>query len=208
MAFKIEERFEIQAPIGRVWDYLVDPPRVVSCLPGAELTEVVDEKTYTGRVRVKVGPVAASYKGTARLEEVNEADRIMRLSGEGKEATGAGTAKMNMTGRLSAGADGTTLLDVEAEIDVAGKMAQFGRGLMEDVSRQLFKQFGACMQATLAQAVVEDAVPEPTPAAAAPTPAAAPVTPTPPAPAPRPVGVVSLVLRALWGRVKRAFGGR
>ncbi len=215
MAFKIEETFDIQAPIAQVWAFLIDPPRVVLCLPGAELTETLDERTYAGRVRVKVGPVTATYKGTARLDEVDEAAHLMRLSGEGKESTGAGSAKMAMIGRLSALSAGATRVQVEADIDVAGKMAQFGRGLMEDVSRQLFRQFGASMQETLVQPAEAPAVLD---ATVEPTSLATPASETPRVPENResvrlaapaaPVSVVSLVFRALWARITRLFGSR
>lgn len=151
MALNIEETFEVQAPIARVWEYLIDPQRVVTCLPGAELTEVKDERTYEGRIRVKVGPVTASYKGTARLEETDEAQYLMRMTGEGRETTGSGSAQMTMTSRLVELPGGTTQVRVEAEVNVVGKIVQFGRGLMEEVSRQLFKQFASCVQAQLAQ---------------------------------------------------------
>jgi carbon monoxide dehydrogenase subunit G len=196
----------------------------VVCLPGAELTDVIDERTYKGRVRVKVGPVTAAYKGTARLEEVIEEEHLMRLAGEGKETAGSGSAKLALTGRLSAEGADRTQVKVDAEIDVAGKMAQFGRGLMEDVSRQLFKQFAASMQETLAQpAAASNGMAEPVPPpgsssesdpqgtkAEAP-PAAPPAKPgadvsKPAAVAQQPVGVVSLVFRAMWQRVKRLFG--
>ncbi len=212
MAFKIEETFDIQAPIAQVWAFLIDPPRVVECLPGAELTEIIDERTYAGRVRVKVGPVTATYKGTARLDEVDEAAHLMRLSGEGKESTGAGSAKMAMIGRLTATSDGSTRVQVEADIDVAGKMAQFGRGLMEDVSRQLFRQFGVSMQETLVRpaeapaGVTGPAKPDVLPANASGAPeireSVRPVAPA------APVSVLSLVLKALWSRIGRLFGSR
>jgi carbon monoxide dehydrogenase subunit G len=151
MALKIEETFDVQAPIARVWEYLIDPQRVVTCLPGAELTEVKDEQTYEGRIRVKVGPVTASYKGTARLEETDEAQHLMRMTGEGRETTGSGSAQMTMTSRLVELPDGGTQVRVEAEVNVVGRIVQFGRGLMEEVSRQLFKQFASCVQAQLAE---------------------------------------------------------
>ncbi len=174
MAMKIEETFEVQAPITSVWEYLIDPQRVVGCLPGAELTEVQDERTFQGRIRVKVGPVTASYKGTARLEKVDEAEHRVRMTGEGKETAGAGSARMTMTSRLVELPGGGTQVEVQAEVDVVGRIVQFGRGLMEEVSRQLFRQFASCVQATLAQPaatetaemVEEDAGGDGTPAAA------------------------------------------
>jgi carbon monoxide dehydrogenase subunit G len=123
---------------------------VVRCLPGAELTGEEEERTYLGRVKVKVGPVTASYAGRAQLAEVDEARHTVRLTGEGRESGGAGSAKLVMTSRIVALPDGATEIRVEAEIDVAGKIVQFGRGMIEGVSRQLFKQFADCVRTELA----------------------------------------------------------
>src|SRR5678815_4590366 len=79
MAFKIEERFEVQAPVERVWKYLIDPQRVVECLPGAELLEQQDERTFLGAIKVKVGPLAMSYKGQAKFTEINEETHQVRI---------------------------------------------------------------------------------------------------------------------------------
>jgi uncharacterized protein len=215
MAFKIEENFDVEAPIEQVWAFLIDPRRVVVCLPGAELTETIDERTYAGRVRVKVGPVTATYKGTARLDEVDESAYVMRLSGEGKESAGAGSAKMAMVGRLSALSVGATRVQVEADIDVAGKMAQFGRGLMEDVSRQLFRQFGVSMQETLVQPAAAPALATDPSGQATRLASPAQVSNTaeirespPPAAPAVPLSVLSLVFKAFWSRIGRLFGSR
>ena len=150
MAFRIEETFRVEAPLDRVWSYIIDPHRVVRCLPGAELTGEEGERTYLGRVKVKVGPVTASYAGRAQLAEVDEASHTVRLTGEGRESGGAGSARMTMTSRLVTMPDGATEVRVEADVDVAGKIVQFGRGMIEGVSRQLFRQFADCVRAELA----------------------------------------------------------
>ncbi len=165
MAFRIEETFRIEAPLDRVWQYIIDPHRVVRCLPGAELTGEEGERTYLGRVKVKVGPVTASYAGRARLAEVDEAAHTVRLTGEGRESGGAGSAKLAMMSRIVTLPDGATEIRVEAEIDVAGKIVQFGRGMIEGVSRQLFKQFADCVRAELATPISAAAAPAPTPSA-------------------------------------------
>ncbi len=177
MALKIEENFEVQAPIAQVWAYLTNPEQVVVCLPGAELTETRDDGSFEGRIRVKVGPVTARYNGTARFEETDAAEHRMRMAGEGRETGGSGSARMNMTSTMTELSAGVTQVRVEAEVDVVGKIVQFGRGLMEEVSRQLFKQFATCVQTQLAQADEAGAAPD----AAAPAPgdesAAAPPVP-------------------------------
>ena len=150
MAFRIEETFRVEAPLDHVWRYIIDPRRVVRCLPGAELTGEEGERTYLGRVKVKVGPVTASYTGRAQLDEVDETRHRVRLTGEGREGGGAGSARLTMTSHLTTMADGTTEIRVEADVDVAGRIVQFGRGMIEGVSRQLFRQFADCVRAELA----------------------------------------------------------
>lgn len=217
MAFHIQESFEVAAPVERVWPFLIDPRRVVECLPGADVTEVVDEQTYAGSVRVKVGPVTATYKGTVRLEEADEATRIVRLKGEGKESGGAGSARMSMTGRLSAADTGKTQVRFDAEIDVAGKMARFGRGVMEDVSRQIFREFAKNTQERLrtspGDAIESDAQPDPEQIPSTQTGSQANDSDAPVAAdrneevqAPKALNVPGLVARAIWSRVRRLFG--
>ncbi|HTT71350.1 MAG TPA: SRPBCC family protein [Anaeromyxobacteraceae bacterium] len=158
MASKIEERFVVRAPAAAVWAYLIDPRRVVTCLPGAELSEVVDDRTFHGLVKVKVGPVGVSYRGRVLLEEVDVAARRVRMTAEGREAAGAGAAKMRMESRLVEGPGGETEVTVSAEVDVAGKLVQFGRGMIEQVSHQIFAQFAECVRRTLEGETTEHAV--------------------------------------------------
>lgn len=150
MSLRIEETFRVDAPAAAVWAYLIDPRRVVRCLPGAELLEAEDERTFLGRVRVKVGPVTAGYQGRARFVEVDEAAMRVRMTGEGRETGGAGSAKMTMTSHVVPLDDGGAEVRVEAELDLVGRLVQFGRGMIEEVSRQLFRQFADCVRATLA----------------------------------------------------------
>ena len=149
MAFKIEESFEVQAPVERVWEYLIDPARVAVCLPGAELLESRDDGSYLGAVKVKVGPVTMSYKGVVRFTERDEQGRVVRLVGEGREAGGGGSAKLTMLSRIVALENRGSQVTVQAEVDLVGKIVQFGRGMIEEVSRQLFRQFAACAKEQL-----------------------------------------------------------
>lgn len=214
MAFGIKETFRVQAPVDRVWRYLVDPKQVVKCLPGAELTGEEGERVYLGKVKVKVGPVTASYSGRARLTEVNDAEHVVRMDAAGRESGGGGSAKLRMTSRVAAHPEGGVEVRVEAEVDVAGKIVQFGRGMIEAVSKQLFKEFASCVRAALES-------PAATAAASASTAAALRATSAPVQPqaasanatqAAKPVAVLPLVFRALWatlsGRVARIFGRR
>ena len=194
MAFRIEETFRVEAPLDRVWPYIIDPHRVVRCLPGAELTGEEGERTYLGRVKVKVGPVTASYAGRAKLAEVDETRHIVRLTGEGRESGGAGSARLAMTSRVIAMPDGGTEIRVEADVDVAGKIVQFGRGMIEGVSRQLFKQFADCVRAELATPI---SVAQPA-ASLAGASAGSPAPPAPPPPEVKAVSALPLVFKWLW----------
>ena len=207
MAFKIAEEFEVQAPVQRVWEYLIDPAKVAVCIPGAELLESKDDGTFTGAVKVKVGPMTMSYKGTVKFTEMDEQAHQVRLVGEGREAGGAGSAKMTMLSRVTQLASGGSQVTVNAEVDLVGKIVQFGRGMIEEVSKQLFRQFSACVK----QYLEVTAEPEITP-----TESHEPQSDKPPsaeqqskhnatAEEPKAVRAVPLVLRALRSIIARFF---
>ncbi len=143
------ETFRLDAPPERVWRYLLDPERVVLCLPGASLDEVVDEGTYEGSVRVSVGPVTVTYRGRMVFEEVDDEARRVRMGGKGRESTGSGSATMSMVGTVAATGDGGSEVTVESDVRVSGKIVRFGRGMIERVSREIFNDFAACMAETL-----------------------------------------------------------
>ena len=161
MSLRIEETFQLRAPVDRVWTYLTDPRQVVTCLPGAELTSVANESTFDGTVKVKVGPIVAAYKGRVTITERDEGNHVVRMVGEGRESTGSGSAKMTMTSTLVALPGGGTEVRVSADLDLVGKLAQFGRGMIENVNKQMFAQFTGCLRATLE-------IPHPTTAVATP----------------------------------------
>lgn len=149
MSLTLNETFRVSAPADRVWHFLKDPAQVVTCLPGAELTDTIDAQTYGGRVKVKVGPITAKYAGKATLAQVDDDARRMQIVAEGKESGGSGSARMTMTGVVTPLADGGSEVSVDATIDIAGRVMQFGRGLIESVNKQLFKQFAESVQAKL-----------------------------------------------------------
>jgi carbon monoxide dehydrogenase subunit G len=151
MSIRIEEVFGIQAHPDRVWSYLTDPREVVHCLPGAELTSVQDDTTFLGRVKVKVGPIATAYAGKVILTERDDTNRVVKMTGEGRESSGSGSAKMTMTSSVVGLPSGGSEVRVTAEIDIVGRVAQFGRGMIESVNKQMFKQFTECVRSTLAQ---------------------------------------------------------
>lgn len=227
--FKTEETFQLHAPADRVWAYLVDPRQIVTCLPGAELTSVQDESTFLGKVKVKVGPVVAAYSGKVIITERDDAARVVRMVGEGREGAGGGSAKVVITSTLAALPDGGTEVRVTADLDIVGKIAQFGRGMIESVNKQMFRQFTECVRANVESPPA--AVPAPVAASATPPPSAASSTVPPAAPADatfvapggrqsqnptietvRPVRLLPLIARALWdglaSLVRRLAGRR
>ena len=149
MSLRIEETFQLRAPVDRVWTYLVDPRQVVDCLPGAELTEVQTPTTFLGRVKVKVGPVTAAYNGKVTITERDDGAYVVSMVGEGRETAGSGSVRMTMTSRLAMLPTGDTEVRVTADVDIVGKAAQFGRGMIESVNKQLFRQFTTCVKGTL-----------------------------------------------------------
>ena len=191
MAFKIEERFEVQAPVERVWKYLIDPKRVVECLPGAELLEQRDDNTFLGAIKVKVGPLSMSYKGQGKFTEMNEETHQVRMVGDAREVTGSGSTKVSMLSTVSPLANGGCEVLVSADVDLVGKIVQFGRGMIEEVSRQMFRQFSTCVKKQLE--IPEEPDPQP----------AEKKTPEPEIKA---VAAAPLAFRALWAIIARFFG--
>ncbi|HEX9668859.1 MAG TPA: SRPBCC family protein [Thermoanaerobaculia bacterium] len=163
MAMQIEKSFTVRAPAAAVWEFLTDPARVAGCLPGAAITGQVDEKSYGGTMTVKVGPVTAGYRGTMRFERLDAAAREAEIVASGQETRGKGGADMRMTSRVVERAPGETEVTVVSAVNVVGVLAQFGRGMIQDVSDQLFQKFTECMRRQLEA-----------PAPAAPPPAGAP----------------------------------
>jgi len=193
MAFKIEERFEVQAPVERVWKYMTDPQRVVSCLPGAELLEQKEDNTFLAAIKVKVGPLSMSYKGQGRFTELNEETHQVRMTGEAREVSGSGSTKVSMLTSVAPLTAGGSEVSVNADIELTGKIVQFGRGMIEEVSRQMFRQFSTCVRQQLE--VVEETQPD----------APQKAQPEPPATEVKAVSAASLAFRALWALVSRFF---
>lgn len=212
MSFRIEESFELHAPVDTAWRYLADPRQVVNCLPGAELTEVQDDATYLGRVKVKVGPVTAAYDGKVTITSRDDAAHVVSMVGEGREKTGSGSAKMTMTSRLTPISGTVTQVQVTADVDVVGKAAQFGRGMIESVNKQLFKQFTECVRGTLEGPSTTAAADATAMASSAPSAAAslasgaAPSVIAPPSSAGQPVRILPILWRSFVAWLRRIFG--
>jgi uncharacterized protein len=207
---QIENSFEVGAPPDRVYAFLLDVNRVVGCVPGAELSEVVDPSTFKGKVKIKVGPVTVAYAGTARITDRDESARTATLEGEGRETTGPGNARAKAAMRVEESGSGSKVT-VSTDFTVAGRVAQFGRGLMEDVSKSLVAQMAACIKSQLEGAEPPAASAESAAPAAGPSTAGGAPPPQAPVPPPvqaaAPVNALGLLWTVLVARIKALFGG-
>ena len=152
MAILIEKQFVINAARRDVWAFLTDPSRVAGCLPGASITEQVDERTHTGTIAVKVGPVSARYKGTVRFERLDPEEGVAEIAAAGQDVRGKGGADLRMTSRVIERGPAETEVTVSSTVNISGILAQFGRGMIQDVSDQMFRQFTDAMRAALESA--------------------------------------------------------
>jgi uncharacterized protein len=222
---KLEQSFEVAAPIDQVWQALNDLERVAPCLPGASITDHDGEGTYHGEFQVKLGPTTASYRGTIKIEDADESTHTATLSARGTDKRGQGGANATIVNTLSEH-DGGTRVEAVTDFHITGRLARFGRGgMMEDISNRLMRDFATCLSSRLAEAPAPsgeevakgEAAPEAV-AAADPQPGAdteaggapaAPRSPTPPPAQPaaaKPVGGIGLFLSVLWERIRRRFG--
>jgi carbon monoxide dehydrogenase subunit G len=145
---QLENSFTVGAPPGRVFAYLLDVNKIVGCVPGAELAEIVDPTTFKGKVKIKVGPITVAYSGTARIADRDDANHAATLEADGRETTGPGSARAKA--RMSVEADGAgSIVKIVTDYSVAGRVAQFGRGVMEDVSRRIVNDMAACIKANV-----------------------------------------------------------
>jgi len=167
MALEIRKTFTIDAPKGAVWEFLTDPYRVARCLPGAALTEKVDDKNYTGTITIKVGPVTASYKGKVRFEALDPAAGTADIVASGQDVKGKGGADLKMQSRLTEIAPGKTEVSAVSQLNITGILAQMGARMIQDVSDQMLQKFTEAMQADLAASNGPAGV-APAPAAAVP----------------------------------------
>ncbi len=188
----IENEFQVPAPLERLWEYMLDVERIAPCAPGAELTEVVDDHTWKGKINMKLGPVSLSFAGTVEIAERDDAAHRVVLHAKGLEQKGKGAANATVTSWLEPG-DGATTVKMQADITLSGTVAQLSRGLLPDVSRRLTAEFADCLQASM---TAQEAVPAGTRKEEAAV----------PAPQAKPIGGIRLGLWAVWNWIKRLFG--
>lgn len=194
MAVKSELTFQVPAPIDKVWALLSDPMKVSTCVPGAKITEQVDEKTWRGSISVKVGPSVTDYKGEVQIVRMDAHSYEMEILGKGQDVRGKGSASMKMTGKLRTLPGGGTEVASVSEVNVVGILAQMGSRVINEVSNIMFEQFTRNFQEKLQQesagtTVAGDAAAVPAAAAAA-----------------KPIGGLSLAWKAFWSMVAGLFG--
>jgi carbon monoxide dehydrogenase subunit G len=206
---QLENSFSVGAPPDRVFAYLLDVNKVVGCVPGAELSEVVDPTTFKGKVKIKVGPITVAYSGTARIADRDDVQRSATLEAEGRETTGPGSARAKAL--MSVQAEGAgSLVKIVTEYSIAGRVAQFGRGVMEDVSRRIVNDMAACIKANVEAQEPGSSTPAAggtTQATGGTTQASAGSAPIAPVTA-KPINAVSLFFQVLWTGVRRVFGAK
>jgi carbon monoxide dehydrogenase subunit G len=204
---QFDNSFEVPLPPREAWPVLMDIARIAPCMPGAQLTEVVDAKTYKGNIAVRLGPVALTFAGIVNFEEIDAANHTARLKAQGSDAKGRGGANAAASFRLEPTPAGSKVL-VHTDLTLSGAVAQYGRGvgMIQATAAHLMKQFAENLKAQLAASPAPVAASEaaPAPTAAAPAPASAP---TPP-PAARPISGFVLLAHVIWDALKRLFGAR
>jgi carbon monoxide dehydrogenase subunit G len=145
---KLENSFEVPASPERAWALLMDVPRIIPCMPGATLDETVDDGNWKATMAVKLGPISLSFKTDVKREQADEAARRAKLSARAREARGRGHANATIESSL-APQNGGTKVDIVTELQLSGPVAQYGRGLVQDVSTQLVTQFAECLKKQL-----------------------------------------------------------
>ncbi|MEA2455239.1 MAG: uncharacterized protein QOI45_1501 [Thermoleophilaceae bacterium] len=182
---KIENRFSVSLPREQVYELLLDLQRVAPCLPGAELGEALPDGSHALTVKVKLGPMRFSYEGNVRIADQDAGGYRAVLAGEARETRGQGTAAATVTMTVEQADAGSSVATV-ADVDLTGRAAQMGHGVVASVAEQLIADMASCLE----QRFAEDAAARPTGQDAAPA---------------KPVGGFGLVLRALAGSLRRFF---
>ena len=211
---EFDNSFEVPLSVNDAWKVLMDIRRVAPCMPGAALTDVVDERTYKGRIGVRLGPVALTFAGTVKFEDIDDANRTARVAAQGNDAKGRGAANATAVFHLEPAGSGTKVL-VHTNLTLSGAVAQYGRGvgIIQMTAAQIITQFANNLKAKLAQdgaaAPAADAPPL-SPASESPAPAPRPTpsvtAPQPAPPAAKPISGFALMANVVWTAIKRLFG--
>jgi carbon monoxide dehydrogenase subunit G len=215
---EFDNSFEVPLPVDETWKLLMDIRRIAPCLPGAELTEVIDDRTYKGKVGVRLGPVSLAFAGTVKFDEIDDAAHHAKISGQGSDAKGRGAANATTTFHLEPVTGGSKVL-VHTNLTLSGAVAQYGRGvgIIQITAAQIITQFANNLKAQFAPTAVPassapaaaSSVPSPAAASGAPAALAPPVATaaaSPAASAAKPISGFALAGAVLLAWLKRLFG--
>jgi carbon monoxide dehydrogenase subunit G len=199
---EFDNAFEVPLPPAVAWPVLMDIERIAPCMPGAQLTEVIDKNTYKGNISVRLGPVALTFAGVVKFEEIDDVNHTARVKAQGTDAKGRGGANAAASFRLEATPTGSKVL-VHTDLTLSGAVAQYGRGvgMIQATAGQLMKQFAENLKA-------QPAMSRPVAAPASAAVASAPSAPSAPPAAARPISGFALMGRVIWDAIMRLFGRR
>ncbi len=187
---EFDNSFDVPLPPAEAWPVLMDIRRIAPCMPGAELTEVVDDTTYKGRIAVRLGPVALTFAGTVRFEELDSVNHTARVKAQGSDAKGRGGANAAASFRLEPAAGGSKVL-VHTDLALSGAVAQYGRGvgIIQATAGQIMSQFAANLKAQIG---AQNPAAAEAPAAAAPSSLANQA---------KPISGLSLMVKVIWNAI-------
>ena len=202
---EFDNAFEVPLPPAQAWPVLMNIQGIAPCMPGAQLTEVVDDKSYKGNIAVRLGPVALTFAGLVTFEEIDNTNHTARVKAQGTDAKGRGSAQAAATFRLEPSDTGSKVL-VHTDLTLSGAVAQYGRGvgIIQATAAQLMKQFAACLKEKL----VQERPAAPAAASASPPPMqpSPPIAPTAaPAPTAKPIAGFALIAKVIWSWITGVF---
>ncbi|MBO37710.1 MAG: membrane oxidoreductase [Rhodospirillaceae bacterium] len=200
---EFDNEFEVPAPLDEAWNILMDIQRIAPCVPGAELTEVVDDKTYKGKISVKLGPVALTFNGQTTFEELDAENYSAKLKAQGTDSKGRGGAHANVAFRMESSDNGTKVI-IDTSLQLSGAVAQYGRGvgMIKDLSQQIIGQFAQNLKNNVIDAETEAEREIDVDRKGSKT----ILTKDTPQPVAAPIQVGSMGLMVIWNAIKRLFG--
>jgi uncharacterized protein len=205
---EFDNSFEVPLPPAEAWKVLLDIERIAPCMPGAELTEVLGNNSYKGKIAVRLGPVALTFAGVVEFKEIDEAAHTARVAAQGTDAKGRGGANAASTFRLEPAGAGCKVL-VHTNLTLSGAVAQYGRGvgIIQATAAQLMNQFAKCLKDKLGQERPATSAPASVAAGGAPPPpASSPAAPPPAAaPAAKPISGFALMAKVIWNSIVGLF---
>jgi carbon monoxide dehydrogenase subunit G len=205
---EFDNSFEVPLPPAEAWKVLLDIERIAPCMPGAELTEVLGDNSYKGKIGVRLGPVALTFAGLVKFDQIDDANRTARVSAQGTDAKGRGGANASSVFRLEPAGTGSKVL-VHTNLTLSGAVAQYGRGvgIIQATATQLMNQFAKCLKEKLAQEGVAAAPPAAVSAAQSMSSPSIVPPPAPPSTA-KPISGFTLMARVIWDAITGLFRRR